>query len=326
MNDDKDAHTPVTLINYFANAFQLPNDTSLIFLKGIYQDKKRMSYGGYYYDRLKDEVSGQIMTIRVPEQIKAVLGQGQLYLFKGVLEKTIRPDGVIEPVFVAAELLSELVPRVNNSLEQRLTIQRQKARDGYKDLSNALKRKLSGSRKPQLILVHGATSIVMDDVYSALGTARQQYDIVERRTNMLDKDAIINTIKLNGKATDIDGLALVRGGGPGLEIFDHLDIAHSALTLPVPLITAIGHAQDVTLLEQLADKSFATPTALGTYLKEVAQEVVVQIEVKPEPAPQVEQSEPLLEQYQQQIRLLRWSIIGMGAFFIVVILLFVLGG
>lgn len=332
-----DAHTPVTLINYFANAFKLDSKRSLFFLKGIYQDKKRGSYSGYFYDRVQDELSGQIVTIRVPEAIKSHLTHEQVYLFKGILDKTIRPDGVIEPVFVVAELIADLAPRVSNASEQRLAIQRQKSNEGYKDLDIVLQRKLRVRQKPRLILVYGATSIVMDDVYTALGSARQRYDIVERRTNMLDKDAIIRTIQLNGATKATDALAFVRGGGAGLQTFDHLDIARSALELPIPLITAIGHAQDVTLLEQVADKSFTTPTALGNYLKATVQ-ALAQQPSSPAPSPvsrpyrsapaphQTDEIAKLLAEYKQQASRQQWVIIGLCIIFSVVILWLILGG
>ena len=62
----------------------------------------------------------------------------------------------------------------------------------------------------------------------------------------------------------------MRGGGPGLEIFDDVAIAEASLLLKPILVTAIGHAQDDTLLQKLADKQFITPTALGNYLRETA--------------------------------------------------------
>ncbi len=62
-----------------------------------------------------------------------------------------------------------------------------------------------------------------------------------------------------------DILAIARGGGDNLEIFDKPEIAEVALGLDSYFVTAIGHAQDVPLLEKIADKTFITPTAFAQY-------------------------------------------------------------
>ena len=37
----------------------------------------------------------------------------------------------------------------------------------------------------------------------------------------------------------------------------------------MPFVTAIGHQEDVTLLEKCADKGFGTPTAFGSFLQSI---------------------------------------------------------
>lgn len=265
-------HTPVSLMAVFANAFKIEIDNSIIWLKGVYKDRGKISYEGYYYDRLKDEIGGQIITLKLPESIKSTMNHGSLYIFKGILEKDVRRDGVIEPVFIVTEMAGQAASLLPDGVNRRVDIQQQKANKGYRDLNQAIKQKLYQGKQPCIALVCGKTSIVLEDVTSALKGSRTSYDLVERRVNLSSKEAIIDSfVHHNNKK--FDAIAIIRGGGPGLEIFDDVQIAESSLKLEPMLVTAIGHAKDVTLLERIADKKFTTPTALGTYLKEMVEDV-----------------------------------------------------
>ena len=266
------AHTPVTLMAVFTNAFKIEQDSSILWLKGVYQDRKRKSYGGYYYDRLKDELGGQIVTLKLPERIKHTIKHRGLYLFKGILDKDVRSDGVIEPVFIVTELAGQVASILPDGMNKRADIQRQKANVGYRDFDQAIKQKLYQGEQPRIALIFGATSIVLQDVTSALKGAGSNYDLVEHRVNLSNKEAIIDSFVRHDNGT-FDAVAIVRVGGPGLEIFDDVEIAEASLKLGPILVTAIGHAQDVTLLHQIADKRFTTPTALGTHLKEMVKDV-----------------------------------------------------
>jgi exodeoxyribonuclease VII large subunit len=43
-------------------------------------------------------------------------------------------------------------------------------------------------------------------------------------------------------------------------------------------IPAIGHKEDVTLLQQIADKAFITPTALGQYFNDIYDSTVAELQ------------------------------------------------
>ena len=119
-------------------------------------------------------------------------------------------------------------------------------------------------------MISGVTSIAMDDVGHALGEAISQYRIHEKRVDIVNQEQIITALQ-ELDTLSYDALAIVRGGGPGLEVLDSITIARAALALKTPLITAVGHAQDVTLLEQIADRHLPTPTALGDYLRRITE-------------------------------------------------------
>ena len=60
-----------------------------------------------------------------------------------------------------------------------------------------------------------------------------------------------------------DIIIVARGGGSreDLAAFDEEDVVRAAKASDIPLISAIGHEPDVTLLDLAADVRAATPTA-----------------------------------------------------------------
>lgn len=305
----ENAHTPVTLLQLFANAFRLNATQNLLLLKGVYQDRQRGSYQGYYYNRLKDVQSGQIVTVCVPEAVKEKLEHGRMYVLKGALQKDVRSDGVIEPVFLVAERVAELeVPAHVHSTE---AIVQQKQAQGFKVVNTLLMSKLHAGQTPRLALMFGMTSTVKDDVTAALGAVYDRYAIQEKRINIVSESEICDTLNEINHG-EYDAVAIVRGGGPGQEVFDSLSIAKIALDLHPALLTAIGHTQETTLLERIADKRFTTPTALGVYL---AQLVEVSGRQEYPTATQMQ-----MVRYQRQ---LLWMRVALAAMAVVIIVLLV---
>jgi exonuclease VII large subunit len=69
-----------------------------------------------------------------------------------------------------------------------------------------------------------------------------------------------------------------RGGGENMEVFDKPSLASIALTLNSFFITAIGHKQDISLLQKVADKAFITPTAFGQYLNDIYNDTLEELQ------------------------------------------------
>lgn len=62
-----------------------------------------------------------------------------------------------------------------------------------------------------------------------------------------------------------------------MEAFGKPELVKTILNRKKVIASAIGHADDVTLFEQAADKKFATPTAFGAYLKTVYESTVEEL-------------------------------------------------
>jgi exodeoxyribonuclease VII large subunit len=80
--------------------------------------------------------------------------------------------------------------------------------------------------------------------------------------------------------TELDLICIVRGGGAQTELatFDHELIARSIASCPVPVWVGIGHETDRTIADEVAHRSFKTPTACAAGLVEVARSGIERVE------------------------------------------------
>ena len=67
---------------------------------------------------------------------------------------------------------------------------------------------------------------------------------------------------------DFDCVVIARGGGATSDLsgFDALDLARNVANFPLPVITAIGHDRDESVLDMVANVRVKTPTAAAAFL------------------------------------------------------------
>lgn len=71
-----------------------------------------------------------------------------------------------------------------------------------------------------------------------------------------------------------DMLIVSRGGGPRLDVFNQVPLLAAVKNANTPVLIAVGHAQDNTLAEEVADRHAATPTAAGEFLVQMHREYI----------------------------------------------------
>ena len=74
-------------------------------------------------------------------------------------------------------------------------------------------------------------------------------------------------LKLNEKQP-FDAVVVIRGGGDkaGLYELNKIKIARSICRMPIPVLVGVGHERDVTILDELANRSFATPSLVVSHI------------------------------------------------------------
>ena len=75
--------------------------------------------------------------------------------------------------------------------------------------------------------------------------------------------AVLDQLQPHWQDLGIEALVLARGGGSreDLAVFDGEELARRLISCPVPVVTGIGHEDDITVADLVADWRAATPTA-----------------------------------------------------------------
>lgn len=97
-----------------------------------------------------------------------------------------------------------------------------------------------------------------------------QAGLVERpeilRASFNDVTAVIKAAQ-QAVAAGCRGVALARGGGAGLELIANSpQVTQAMIDLGVPFYSAMGHGDDIFLMDKYADQNFHTPSELGSAL------------------------------------------------------------
>jgi len=272
-------YTPSGLARIYAQTVAQDIRGKMVPIRGIYSDKSKYSkrsgrdaicYGGFYYDVLVDEKTGDELTLKIPKNLKSRIIDGNVYAFRGNIENKLKKgrDIALSFLFVPDQILSEATFQDTTRHQNEVKVyEKKRARTEY-DVDRALRQFFHNGKRPRISMLYGNNGIVDADVKSALRGVENAYLLIDTRVSFANEDEIIRAIKKAEVRSDI--VAIVRGGGSGLEVFDSFDLANMVLDTRIPVIAAIGHDEDDTLVKQIADKAFSTPTAFGNYLREMA--------------------------------------------------------
>ena len=270
MKNQKEIYTPSSLLAIFRNAINVREEKKLIYIEGFYHKTGKKNYNGFYYDKIFDSTN-QFLTIKVTNEVRESLHNDNVYTFVGHIERRIKPNGTIDITFVSA--INQIPEQVEESIMDneinRLKVIQEKSKKPYFDIDQFIKNKLKKNNKPKISLISGLSSSVLPDFFNALGDQKEKFDFDEPQINLTSKDAIMNVLSdITLNSSDI--VAFIRGGGEGIEIFNDINIARETMNIDPHIISAIGHAENTTLLDSVADKKFDTPTAFGNYLNEIS--------------------------------------------------------
>lgn len=273
---EEGAFTPSILLSNLRSLAEALQATEVLkegrplLVRGIYRPGNGKGYSSGYYDFVEDPEGPGKLTAIFPGPLRARLAEGDMVLLKGSLG--FQANAALEPRFAVSEVLSS---RSTSEEEKglRKVLEAIAARE-KKDVRALLRNLLQSGRKPRLLFLYGRAAITDADVESGLQSYADSYEIESQRISMGNPRDILDALKAAAARPDQpDAVALIRGGGSGLEVFSDPALILGLQAYPLPLITAIGHEKDRPLVQGLADLAFATPTALGHFLRELAREV-----------------------------------------------------
>ena len=247
-------------------------NAQVVYLRGVYLASGRQPYGGYFYDTLRDEDRQEEITIYLTQQQRESLKNGNLVMVGGVLGRNVKHRGQIQLVLNVSRIDIIQDQAVDESEIKRMELRQKKATIGFKNVDAILEQLLYTGGRPKVALVFAKSSITMSDFEAGINAAKTAIDFTEQRVNFSNSQELVRTLK----GIDEFGfavVAIVRGGGGGIEKLDDLDVLETIVNLKTPVIAAIGHVEEKLFIKQLVDKAAPTPNGLGQYFSEMVENV-----------------------------------------------------
>ncbi len=83
-----------------------------------------------------------------------------------------------------------------------------------------------------------------------------------------EKEVVDRLTEIKEEAKNFDAVVIIRGGGSKLDLsyFDNYNIGYTIATMPIPVLTGIGHEIDLSIADLMAHLSLKTPTAVADYI------------------------------------------------------------
>ena len=302
---------PSEILNIFSD-YLAKNVTSskVIFIRGIYFKKKFDPSWKNAYDIVRDENDQREITIVIPPSLRDGLKDGALVLLGGNINRTLKDNGTIQlQLYVTrADIVQDQA--ISEEDMKRAEIRNAKSRLGYKNVDSILEDILYRGQKPRVALVFATTSITMSDFNAGKDAASSNIDFTEYRVPFSKPQEVAELLSQLDQDNSYDAIALVRGGGGGIEALDDLIVLESVMNLTTPLICAVGHVEEKIFIKNIADKVAPTPNGLGAYFKDMVESVAEKRsksraalveEVKKQYIQQIETAEKQNKSLQEQI-------------------------
>lgn len=244
----------------------------------MFQPGKGGNYGGYYYDSLRDEASDAQLTVCVPALIRNDLQANKTVTLNGfITRRVVNNASRIEVQLTVTDLVAQVQSKYSDEDVKRIALQQAKAAAGFRDVAGFIKAQIIANASFRIGVIIGRSAIIDQDISHQLRESVAFYQLSFHRVSLTSEKGIIEAMRrLDQEGYEV--IVVSRGGGENLEIFNKTAIAEQALKLKALLVTAIGHKEDVTLLQQVADKAFITPSELGQFLNDTYNHTVEELQ------------------------------------------------
>ncbi len=266
-------YTPVELVGIYRSFLERGKSNGVVWLRGIYvQRPNQNNQWAAYYDELRDVDSNTSITLKINRQDRQKLKPNSLVQIGGLVELNPYANGTIQIVVTVTRFEIIKDQFVTEQDIKRSEIRIAKTKRGFKNVDAVLEDKLFRDERPKVALVFASTSITMADFNAGVNAAAVKIDFTELRQSFGNGTALSAFLKQQD-SVQFDTIALIRGGGSGIEALDDTNVLQTVAEMKTPIICAIGHVGEELFLKSIADKVASTPNGLGQYFSEMVERV-----------------------------------------------------
>ena len=266
-------YTPMELVGIYRNFLERGKANNIVWLRGIYiQRPNQNGQWAACYDELRDVDSNTSITLKINRNDRQRLKPNSLVQVGGIIELNPFANGTIQIMMVVTRFEIIQDQFVTEHDLKRSEIRIAKSKRGFKNVDAILEDKLFRDERPKVALIFASTSITMDDFNAGVNAAAVKIDFTELRQSFGNGTSLAAFLK-GQDADDYDTIALIRGGGSGIEALDDIEVLQVVSEMETPVICAIGHVGEELFLKSIADKVAPTPNGLGQYFSEMVERV-----------------------------------------------------
>ncbi|MHC3982443.1 exodeoxyribonuclease VII large subunit [Weissella cibaria] len=231
------------------------------YLKEVYVTGEISNYRqrpGHQYFSLKDD--GAVLNATM---FKFAFQKLQFKLEPGMKVNAVGHMDLYAPNGSYSLIIDKLEPDGVGALYQ--AYEQLKAKLSAEGLFDQLRRPIPRFPKKIAVITSPSGAVIRD----IMTTVRRRYPIAEivLYPAVVQGDGAVPSLTKQmtavAEAADYDVLIMGRGGGSieDLWAFNEEAVARQMLTMPMPIISSVGHETDTTIADFLADQRAATPTA-----------------------------------------------------------------
>lgn len=266
-------YTPVELVGIYRNFLERGKSNGVVWLRGIYiQRPNQNGQWSAFYDELRDVDTNTSITLKINRQDRQRLKPNSLVQVGGLIELNPFTNGTIQIVVSVTRFEIIKDQFITEQDIKRSEIRIAKTKRGFKNVDAVLEDKLFRDERPKVALIFASTSITMADFNAGVNAAAVKIDFTELRQSFGNGSALASFLKQQD-AVQFDTIALIRGGGSGIEALDDISVLQTVSEMETPIICAIGHVGEELFLKSIADKVAPTPNGLGQYFSEMVERV-----------------------------------------------------
>ena len=270
-NTVQNFYKPSELIGIFNSILAKQSvNAQVVFLRGVYLASGRQPYSGYFYDTLRDEDGQEELTLRLTQQQRDNLKNGNLINVGGVLNRSVSNKGFIQLNLNVSRIDVVQEQAIDENEIKIMELRQKKSSDGFKNVDSILEQLLFTDQRPRIALLFATSSITMSDFEAGINAAKSAIDFTEYRANFSNAKELIGTLQ-SLDVSNFHVIALVRGGGARMESLDDVSVLQQIVSMSTPIIVAIGHVEEKIFIKQLVDKCAPTPNGLGQYFSEMVE-------------------------------------------------------
>jgi hypothetical protein len=268
-------YSPVEVVGLYRKYLDKGSTNNVVWIRGIYIQRPNQNLQwAAFYDELRDpDNTNQSITLKINRQDRAKLRSNSLVHIGGLIELVANNTGTIQILINVTRYEIVKDQFVTEQDLKRNEIRITKSKKGFKNVDAILEDKLFRDERPKVALVFALTSITMADFNAGVNAAAVKIDFQEHRQSF-GNAAMLSSFLQNLDRSGYDVIALVRGGGGGIEALDEIQVLQTVSMMTTPVICAIGHVGEELFMKSIADKVAPTPNGLGQYFSEMVERVV----------------------------------------------------